>query len=483
MRIVAADFRTLPLHMRMPFRYGIVTVQGMTHCVVCVRAEIDGREAVGYAADNLAPKWFVKNPATSIAEDEAGLERVVADACAIACACGDAPSAFDLWLRVHEDMHASCARDIDGSVRPPLLLAFGASLIERALIDAVCRARGMCFHDALRSDALGFAPAALHPELQRRTAAELLPSAPLRALRVRHTVGWLDALTDGQVDRELGEDGLPRSLAACIREYGLTHFKIKVSGDPARDVARLRAVTQVLDAHCAEYFCTLDGNEQFSSFEAFRELWRAVEREPALERLRKGLLFVEQPLPRAISLSEETGAALRAWNDRPAIIIDEADGETHSVRMALDLGYAGGSHKNCKGVFRGAANACLLARRGAGVQTGEDLTNVGPVALMQDLAVMASLGVGHVERNGHHYFRGLAAMLAAANDAVLAAHGDAYRRHADGFAMLDARGGLEPIGETIKYATIIVATVPVLFVYPFLQRYFVKGVMIGAVKE
>jgi len=44
-------------------------------------------------------------------------------------------------------------------------------------------------------------------------------------------------------------------------------------------------------------------------------------------------------------------------------------------------------------------------------------------------------------------------------------------------------GDLEPIGETIKYATIIVATVPVLFVYPFLQRYFVKGVMIGAVKE
>lgn len=38
------------------------------------------------------------------------------------------------------------------------------------------------------------------------------------------------------------------------------------------------------------------------------------------------------------------------------------------------------------------------------------------------------------------------------------------------------------IGETIKYATIIVATVPVLCVYPFLQRYFVKGVLIGAIK-
>ncbi|TVY10825.1 carbohydrate ABC transporter permease [Paenibacillus cremeus] len=38
------------------------------------------------------------------------------------------------------------------------------------------------------------------------------------------------------------------------------------------------------------------------------------------------------------------------------------------------------------------------------------------------------------------------------------------------------------IGETIKYATIMVATVPILVVYPFVQKYFVKGVMVGALK-
>jgi len=38
------------------------------------------------------------------------------------------------------------------------------------------------------------------------------------------------------------------------------------------------------------------------------------------------------------------------------------------------------------------------------------------------------------------------------------------------------------IGETIKHATIVAVTIPILCVYPFLQRYFVKGVMIGAVK-
>lgn len=38
------------------------------------------------------------------------------------------------------------------------------------------------------------------------------------------------------------------------------------------------------------------------------------------------------------------------------------------------------------------------------------------------------------------------------------------------------------LGETIKYATMVVATVPILCVYPFVQKYFAKGVMIGAVK-
>ena len=36
--------------------------------------------------------------------------------------------------------------------------------------------------------------------------------------------------------------------------------------------------------------------------------------------------------------------------------------------------------------------------------------------------------------------------------------------------------------ETIKYAAIVISTLPVLCVYPFLQKYFVKGVMIGAIK-
>ncbi len=43
-------------------------------------------------------------------------------------------------------------------------------------------------------------------------------------------------------------------------------------------------------------------------------------------------------------------------------------------------------------------------------------------------------------------------------------------------------GQFEMIGESVQYAAIIVSTVPILIIYPFLQKHFTKGVMIGSIK-
>ena len=40
----------------------------------------------------------------------------------------------------------------------------------------------------------------------------------------------------------------------------------------------------------------------------------------------------------------------------------------------------------------------------------------------------------------------------------------------------------EQLRESLKYALIIVASLPVLILYPFLQKYFIKGIMIGSIK-
>lgn len=47
---------------------------------------------------------------------------------------------------------------------------------------------------------------------------------------------------------------------------------------------------------------------------------------------------------------------------------------------------------------------------------------------------------------------------------------------------VDSSGESAVIGEVIKYATIVVSTLPILTIYPMLQKHFVKGVMVGAVK-
>lgn len=45
-----------------------------------------------------------------------------------------------------------------------------------------------------------------------------------------------------------------------------------------------------------------------------------------------------------------------------------------------------------------------------------------------------------------------------------------------------AMQNVESVSESVKYATIMVSVIPALCIYPFLQKYFVKGVMVGAVK-
>ncbi|HCK09333.1 MAG TPA: hypothetical protein DHW45_05625, partial [Candidatus Latescibacteria bacterium] len=90
------------------------------------------------------------------------------------------------------------------------------------------------------------------------------------------------------------------------------------------------------------------------------------------------------------------------------------------------------SHKNCKGIFKGIANACLMTKRQADtgiahILSSEDLANVGPVALTQDLAVLATLGITHSERNGHHYFAGLSMFPEEVQAQVVENHASLYR--------------------------------------------------------
>ena len=79
----------------------------------------------------------------------------------------------------------------------------------------------------------------------------------------------------------------------------------------------------------------------------------------------------------------------------------------------------------------------------------EDLANIGPVALLQDLGVMSVLGIQNVERNGHHYFLGLSVFPLDLQKLVLAEHPDLYHQPKR-FPILNIRKGKIDISSLLQ---------------------------------
>lgn len=432
------------LHTRLPFRYGIATMTRTPHAFVSVEVEIDGQCHQGVAADHLPPKWFTKDPARGLDDEVDEMARVIEHAVQASRGMrGGSP--FAVW----RELWAAQADWGQRERLPPLLTHFGTSLVERALIEAFCRAAGQPFHRLLFVDQLGIQLGNIHAPLAGSAPGDLLPDRPLQQIIARHTVGLADPLTDGEIPaKDCLDDGLPQSLEACIRAYGLRHFKIKVNGEIQQDGNRLLAIARTVAENARQDFAfTLDGNEQFHSVSEFRDFWTHIQGQAGMKRFFERCLFVEQPLHRSVALEEQSGRQLLDWPDRPPLIIDESDGDLESLPRALALGYSGTSHKNCKGVFKGIANACLLSHLGRNkgrkvIMSGEDLVNIGPVALLQDLAVCAALGITSVERNGHHYFAGLSFWPPTMQENTLRNHGDLYRPSAQGWPRLNIHDGM-----------------------------------------
>jgi hypothetical protein len=405
----------------------------------------DGRRGHGYAADNLAPKWFDKDPARSFRDnvkDELVAIRVAHQAYLEASKVPR--SVFQIWL----DAYAECRSRGPERKLNALTVSFGSSFFERALADAAARLAGADAIALLRQDLLEIRPAAVHRELEQDDLTRWTRETPPQALAVRHTVGLLDPITAADVpaDGWLG-DGLPQTLEECVQTYGLRHFKVKVGGRHDEDLARLRAVAATLDRLIAEpYVVSLDGNEQYKALGDFARLLEAMAKVSALARFRKAIAFVEQPLDRAVALDPDATKGLGALG--VPVIIDESDGELDSFKEAVKLGYRGVSTKNCKGIFKSFLNRSLVekwnGRRKPGAalfMSAEDLTTLPVIPLQQDLATARALGITHVERNGHHYVKGLAHCSRRERYQATRLHRDLYRGGEDE-ARLRIEGGL-----------------------------------------
>jgi len=427
-----------PVQLRLPFRFGVVTLREAPQLFIRARIKLDdGREGEGIAAELMVPKWFDKNPALSNEDNFDQLRRSVALATQhFRALASDTP--FGLSAAVDPVQRQACEmRGLNG-----LVASFGIALVERAIVDALGRLTGRSATDLVRGNLLGITTA-LTPDLDGFALDAFLAGLrPAATIFARHTVGLVDSLTRAATAGKRLDDGLPESLEEVIAVYGQRYFKLKVGGNLEEDIDRLIAIAAVLDRAGADYAATLDGNEQYGEIDGVVELWRRIGEEPRLARLKASLLLLEQPIMRSSAL----GKPIHALGRDVPVEVDESDADFGVFPRARALGYRGISAKSCKGFYRALLNRARVERYnaedgGGYFMSAEDLTTQAGIAVQQDLLLAALVGATHVERNGHHYVDGMAGAPQAEQDAFLAAHGDLYRRGANGRVRLDIVNG------------------------------------------
>ena len=310
------------------------------------------------------------------------------------------------------------------------MASYASALFERAVIDASCKLAEKSFFKMVHEDLLGIDPGTVHPELKGVFLPMFLQQSPRSEFFIRHTVGLSDPIDDSEWPAaNRVKDGEPETLKEYAERDGLRYFKIKISGDPDHDLARLQKIWEKVLVYLEGPVVTLDGNEAYTDIGEFAGFVKRFEEE--VTGLFQHTIFIEQPLTRALTLDKSTSGTIQKISESKPLVIDEADGTKSAFKQAFAIGYSGTSHKNCKGVFKSLLNNALCIHfadthgRDAFL-SGEDLSNMPIIPLHQDFAVLSVLGIEHCERNGHHYAYGMSHLSKGEKQSLLKQNPDLY---------------------------------------------------------
>ena len=393
-----------PVTLRLPFRFGAATVTACPQAFAKVTLSIEGVEWQGASAELMVPKWFDKSPQRTQDDNFDQLRLCVLKARDAYVSAGSVQSAYGLSESATEIV-------IDQMLKqghPRLVGQFGPALLDKAIADAVLRSQNQSWVSGLGQGLLGDPWSGT---LKLHTA---------NSVWLRHTVGLADRLTDAE-PLTAAEDGLPNSLTQAIEAYGLKYFKLKVGGNLEADIERLAKIEVVL-SKVKDYKVTLDGNETFQNVDSLSIFVNALTKHEATQRLLERTLLIEQPLSRAIALEEKI--PLMPLNI--PVILDESDDHPDVLAKGLALGYRGISSKACKGIYRSLHSASLVQQTPQCLLSGEDLTCQAGLGVQQDTLLATSLGVQHIERNGHHYVKGFGIAPPHESNDFAKAHADLY---------------------------------------------------------
>ncbi len=411
-RPVGVELYFLPVHTRMPLKFGAETVEYVTcaRCKVIVE-DRNGKRAEGWGETPLSVTWVW--PSSTSYEDRHGALK------AFCIKLAAAWTEFDHWGHAIEVGYDFIAEKLpklreehnerllsEGKPTMPCLAGLVCcSLFDIALHDAYGNLHDkdiyQTYNSAWMSRSLAdfLTPAAdTEVDFTAQFPQDYLAASPMTQLEAWHLVGGVDPLEASELTGSEPDDDYPVVLADWIQTDGLNCLKVKLRGnDWDWDYARLVKTGQIaLENDCD--WLTADFNCMVTDPNYVNRLLDRLRDEEA--RLYGMLLYVEQPFPYELS---EHSIDVHSVSSRKPLFLDESAHDWQQVKRGRELGWTGVALKTCKTQTGALLSACWAKAHGMALMV-QDLTNP-MLAQIPHVRLAASVGtIMGVETNGMQFY-------------------------------------------------------------------------------
>ena len=411
-RPVGAELYFLPVHTRMPLKFGAETVSYVScaRCRIIVEGE-SGQTATGWGETPLSVTW-VWPSRRSYDERHEALKAFcirLADAWAGFDQSGHAMEVGSDFISHKLPQLLEAQNDalaaIDMESMPWLAALVCCSLFDIALHDAYGNLHGVDTYSTYNAQwmnrSLGeFLVSADNADVQfdGLFPSDFLDRDPKTSLVAWHLVGGADPLDKNELTGNEPADDYPVLLEDWIKTDGLSCLKIKLRGNDSKwDYQRLVKTGQMaIEGACN--WLTADFNCMVTDPDYVNQLLDQLRDEHP--RIYGMLLYVEQPFPYELS---EHPIDVHSVSARKPLFLDESAHDWQQVKRGRELGWTGVALKTCKTQTGAILSACWARAHGMTLMV-QDLTNP-MLAQIPHVRLAAHVGtIMGVETNGMQFY-------------------------------------------------------------------------------